>query len=98
MCLELESGQANLAGMQALLGCLLLADARPTAESHIPVTTAKVLDTPLPVLSLRCAKSLQLCLTFWDSMDCSPRGSSVHGILQARILEWVAMPSSRGSS
>ena len=31
-------------------------------------------------------------------MDCSPPGSSVHGILQARIPEWVAMPSSRGSS
>ena len=31
-------------------------------------------------------------------MDHSPPGSSVHGILQARILEWVAMPSSRGSS
>ena len=31
-------------------------------------------------------------------MDCSPPGSSVHGILQARILEWVDMPSSRGSS
>ena len=33
-----------------------------------------------------------------DPMDCSPPGSSVHGILQARILEWVTMPSSRGSS
>ena len=32
------------------------------------------------------------------TMDCSPPGSSVHGILQPRILEWVAMPSSRGSS
>ena len=32
------------------------------------------------------------------TMDCSPPGSSVHGILQARILEWVSMPSSRGSS
>ena len=31
-------------------------------------------------------------------MDCNPPGSSVHGILQARILEWVAIPSSRGSS
>ena len=41
---------------------------------------------------------LQSCLTVCDPMDCSPRGSSVHGILQARILEWVAMPSSRGSS
>ena len=44
------------------------------------------------------AKLLQLCPTLCDSMDCSPPGSSVHGILQARRLEWVAMPSSRGSS
>ena len=43
-------------------------------------------------------KSLQSCLTLCNPMDCSPPGSSVHGILQARILEWVAMPSSRGSS
>ena len=41
------------------------------------------------------AKSLQSYLTFWDSLDYSLPGSSVHGILQARILEWVAMPSSR---
>ena len=40
----------------------------------------------------------QLCPTLWDPTDCSPAGSSVHGILQARILEWVAMPFSRGSS
>ena len=45
-----------------------------------------------------CAKSLQSCLTLCDPMDCSLPGSSVLGILQARILEWVAMPSSRGSS
>jgi len=45
------------------------------------------------------ARSLQSCLTLCDPMDCSsPPGSSVHGILQARILEWAAMPSSRGSS
>ena len=44
------------------------------------------------------AKSRQSCLTLWDPMDCSLPGSSVHGILQARLLEWVAMPSSRGSS
>ena len=37
------------------------------------------------------AKLLQLCLTFCDPMDCSLPGSSVHGILQARILEWVAV-------
>ena len=40
----------------------------------------------------------QLCLTLCDPMDCSPPSSSVHGILQARIVEWVAMPLSRGSS
>ena len=44
------------------------------------------------------AKSLQSCLTLCDPRDGSPPGSSVHGILQARILEWVAVPSSRGSS
>ena len=38
------------------------------------------------------------CPTLCDPMDCSPSGSSVHGILQARILEWVAMPSCRASS
>ena len=41
---------------------------------------------------------LQLCPTLCNPMHCNPPGSSVHGILQARILEWVAMPSSRGSS
>ena len=40
----------------------------------------------------------QSCPTLCDPMDCSSPGSSVHGILQARILEWVAVPSSRGSS
>ena len=45
-----------------------------------------------------CVKSLQSCLTLCDAIDSSPQGSSVLGILQARILEWVAVPSSRGSS
>ena len=44
-----------------------------------------------------CTMSLQLCLTLCGPMDCSLPGSPVHGILQARILEWVAMPSSRRS-
>ena len=38
---------------------------------------------------------LQLCLTLCNCIDCSLPGSSVHRILQARILEWVALPSSR---
>ena len=46
-----------------------------------------------------CVQAIvQSCLTLCDSMDYSPPGSSVHGILWARILEWLAMPSSRGSS
>ena len=44
------------------------------------------------------AKSLQLCPTLCYPMDCGPLGSSVHEILQARRLEWIAVPSSRGSS
>ena len=40
----------------------------------------------------------QLSLTFCDPMDCSPPGSSARGILQAKILEWVAIPFSRRSS
>ena len=44
-----------------------------------------------------CAKSFQLCPTLCNLMDCNPSGSSVHGILQARILEWVAVSFSRGS-
>ena len=45
-----------------------------------------------------CAKSLQSCPALCHPIDRSPAGSSVHGILLARMLEWVAMPSSRGSS
>ena len=44
-----------------------------------------------------CAKLLQSCLTLCNPMDYNLPGSSVHGILQARILEWIAVPSSRGS-
>ena len=43
------------------------------------------------------AKLLQFCQTLCDPMDCSPPGSSVHGILQARIWGWASMPSSRES-
>ena len=45
-----------------------------------------------------CVWVAQLCPTLCKPMDCSLPGSSVHGILQARILEWAAIPFSRGSS
>ena len=53
---------------------------------------------PLGFIACVHAKSFHSCPTLCDPMDCSLPGSSVHEILQARILEWVAMPSSRGSS
>ena len=49
-------------------------------------------------LNTQKALVVQPCPTLCDPMDCSPPGSSVHGILQARTLEWVAIPSSGGSS
>ena len=50
------------------------------------------------VISNLCACVLNHVQHFWDPMDCRTPGSSVHGILQARILEWVAISYSRGSS
>ena len=47
--------------------------------------------------SLRCLCMSESSPTHCDPMDCSPSGSSVHGILQARMLEWLAIPFSRGS-
>ena len=58
--------------------------------SHLPMVLA-IVKTPSH------AESLQWCLTLSDPMDCSPPNSSVHGILQARILEWVAISFSMGS-
>ena len=59
----------------------------------------------LALLSLVTLKELldlcvhaQSCLTLCDLMDCSPPGSSVHGVFQARMLEWVAISFFRGSS
>ena len=77
--------------MDSLIGRKVLGNGQPnrekTSTSVIPLCHACMY-----------AKSFQWCMTLCDTMDCSPPGSSVHGILQARILEWVAMPSSRGSS
>ena len=53
---------------------------------------------PATVSLVQFSSVTQSCPTLCDPMDCSPPGSSVHGILQGRILEWVAMPFSKGSS
>ena len=59
------------------------------SQASIKILSAAFL--PCPVL----CSDIQSCLTLCDLMDCSPPGSSVHGILQARTLEWVAISSSR---
>ena len=69
------------------------------ADSDLPPSYCLFQTIPLVnnvnCVSRSCSIS-QLCLC--DARDCSPPGSSVHGILQARVLEWGARPSSRGSS
>ena len=52
----------------------------------------------IDIINSLWVKVAQSCPALCHSMDSSPPGSSVHRILQARILEWVTMPSSRGSS
>ena len=49
-------------------------------------------------IRVRVCPVAKLCLTLYNPVDCSPPGSSVHGTLQTRILEWVVISSSRGSS
>ena len=63
--------------------------------THISFTGRQTLS--LGRLLTWSVKIAQLCLTLCDPVNCSPPGSSVHGILQARIMEWVAVPFSRGS-
>ena len=53
---------------------------------------------PLWIMLIELVLLAQSCPTLCNPMDCSPPGSSVYGILQARILEWVAISFSRGSS
>ena len=74
---------------------IFLGDFLTPRWAHCPLLCAPVaLHADIPLV---CAKLLQSCPALCYPMDCSPPGSSVHGILQARILEWVAMSFSRGS-
>ena len=63
-----------------------------------PKSQSNYLSLQRKVLCVCCAKLLQLCLTLGHPMDCGPPGCSVCWILQARILERLAMPSLRWSS
>ena len=89
-CLENPHGQRSLVGYS------------PWDHKEVDTTeqlcTAQQYIIKLLLYIPAATKMLQLCPTLCDPMDCSLPGSSVHGTLQARILEWIAMLSSRGSS
>ena len=61
-----------------------------------PVSIYKISNLRSPLLFFGGGLVAKLCPTLCDPMDCSPPGSSVHGIFHARILEWVAIFFSRG--
>ena len=62
-------------------------------NAHYPVKSLKVTSQMKLPFKVMCVPVL-----FGTPMDCSPPGSSVHGVFQARILEWVAISDSKGSS
>ena len=70
-------------------------DPLPELQTELPVPYSR---SPLATYFTHVVSVAYLCPILWDPMDCSPPGSSVHGMLQSRILEWVAIPFSRGSS
>ena len=85
-------------GKEVLQGCIL----SPCLLTYMPSTSWETLGWNKHKLESRlpaaAAKSLQSCLTLCGPMDCSLPGSSIHGIFQARVLEWVAISFSRVSS
>ena len=73
-------------------GCMLI------TELYICIVTTSARLCILELMCVHDCSVTQLCPALCDPMDCSLRGSSDHGIFQARILEWVAISFSRGSS
>ena len=65
-----------------------------SSASHLIISSTVVLSH----IPFHVCLAAQLYLTLYNPVACSPLGSFVHGILQARILEWVAIPFSRASS
>ena len=78
--------------------CISIGKLKPVIPPRDGSIYSRVESVTLSKCACVHAKSLQLCLTLCDPMDYSLLGFSVPGILQARVLEWVAIHSSRGSS
>ena len=92
-------------GRPVLISTLLTSGDSSWATLHISLDSPAIATWHLlqffklvmyPMACVLCSVT-QLCVTLWDPMDCSPPVSFVRGILQARILEWVAISFSRGS-
>ena len=96
-CHFLIQGIFPTQGSNPCLLCLLHWQADSLSLHHLG-STFIVQCVCVCVCVCMCAKSLKSCLTLCDPMDHCLPGPAAHGILQARILEWVAMPSSRRSS
>ena len=89
----LEKGMAT---HSRILACEIPQTRGPGGLQSVGLQRDTTEQLTLPLMCATCAKSCQSCPTLCDSMDCCPPGSPVHEILQARILEWVAVPFSRG--
>ena len=89
------SGKSVLPPSSALSYSL---SAPPKSQSKLQGTPFGLYPWPLQVFQQRACVLSHFRPTLCDPMGCTPPGSSDHGILQTRILEWVAMPSSRASS
>ena len=87
--------EQNIVKLELLVFCAM--DWSTTVMSFLVDTYYVELTVQWVWFSL-CVCSVAQCLTFWDPMDSSPPGSFVYGISQARILEHVAISSSKGSS
>ena len=87
----------NTAAAKSLQSCLTLCDPIDGSPPRLPLPW----DSPGKNTGVSChfllqcrkvkseSEVAQSCPTLWDPMDCSPPGSSIHGIFQARVLEWV---------
>ena len=91
------SAPSSLGLLQEAHGYCVIIKTKEGPESHLRRANSFSSQVPPPpaTFCLPEVQVVQLCLTLCDPMDCSPLGSSVHEILRARILEWVAIPFSR---
>ena len=99
ICLPSEYQTFKFDEMAAILPLILLCPPCPADYfDWWPCSPEPRLSVSFLNLALNVNVCAQQCLTLRNPMDCSPPGSSVHGISQARILDWVAISFSRGSS